>query len=712
MKKRLYRSEQPISKKTTIFSRYNLLVRLIALGLVLLFVSTALTSVMIFSKSYDSLQETTVSAMESIGRTIHDTLNEYMDIFQEIALTCIATPYTYEPYMLAAIETEPSNFGLLYAQELLRGYHLSMPMVSDISLFYNASQKVLFTSRDITTSNTGTQAGYAPYSVYARLSIPHLSQEAFFETLSSLEKPVFYTNDTLLERGEMMYLVPLSIKRGVESRRVLMISITADSFKKAIEGTLANNYAVESISWMDTCIYHQSADEFSHRYTYSDPHSFSVTLAMPDSLYQSIFGNYSSSVVRLAIMSAILCSGAIGLYIAFSYAPINKIVKQTGANVTVDELSAVQNYINSKEQNEIELRAELDGEREISRLKELEMMLLGLSVNDSFSSLLCSTSPYYYAAVSPLTAIPAVNDSISRLQQAGNVIAFEQFRSGYLVMIVGADNDHAQETIREAILAAIGGSIHLGIGGASTNAGQLHCSYLDAIISLNQHGSTTATELFPSVFTQQDFDAFSAHVAANDAAAVQTASMLFDRLDALENSVLLYWYNNVHLVEVFCSILSQYGYRINASSLLLNSSQRGVAQIRTAFLSMLEQLLSEGPQEETTLEKELKDNIIQYIHDNLSNEVLCINDISDTFNLSSVTVSKLIREKTGMYFKRYLTQARLEMAKDLLASGKGSVQDIAQQCGFSSASYFIRVFKNETGATPLQYRTSAQSSAD
>ena len=65
-----------------------------------------------------------------------------------------------------------------------------------------------------------------------------------------------------------------------------------------------------------------------------------------------------------------------------------------------------------------------------------------------------------------------------------------------------------------------------------------------------------------------------------------------------------------------------------------------------------------------------------------------------------------------MYFKRYLTQARLEMAKDLLASGKGSVQDIAQQCGFSSAPYFIRVFKNETGATPLQYRTSAQSSAD
>lgn len=707
MKKRMRRSEQPLSTKTTIFSRYNLLIRLIALGLVLLFISTTLTSVMIFSRSYASLQETTVLAMESIASTIHDTMDEYMDIFAEIALNCIATPYTYEPYLLSVTENGPSNFA--YVQELLRGYHLSMPMVSGISIFYNASQKVLYNAN---TSTDNSQILWSPYSMYYHSVIPDLPYDAFLETLTSLDKPMFYTNSVFLERGEMLYLFPLSIKKGVDSRRVLMISITNESFKKAIEGTLAKNYTVESVYWMDTCVYYQPCAEHDHRYTYSDPYSFSITLAMPNSMYQSIFGNYASSVLRLAIMSAILCSGAIGLYVAFSYSPINKIVKQTGANVTVDELSAVQNYINNKEQNEIELRAELDSERDISRQKELEMMLLGLSAGDSFSSLLGSVSPYYYAAVTPLTDIPAVNDTIGRLQQGGDVTAFEQFRSGYLVMIAGADHDHAQDEIREAILSVIGSSTALGIGRASTNAGQLHCSYLDAIISLNQHGNAAVTELFPALFTQQDFDAFSAHVAANDTAAVQTACLLFDRLDSMKNSVLLYWYNNVHLIEVLCSILSKYGYRVDASWLLFNGSQHGVAQIRASFLSMLEQLLSEGPQEETTLEKELKDNIIQYIHDNLSNEVLCINDISDTFNLSSVTVSKLIREKTSMYFKRYLTQARLEMAKDFLASGKDSVQEIAQQCGFSSASYFIRVFKNETGATPLQYRLSVQNSMD
>ena len=706
MKKRL-RHANPHTGKTTIFSRYNLLMRLISLGLVLMLIITALTSVVIFTKSYNTLQETTVSTMESIGRTIHDTLNEYMDIFQEIALTCIATPYTYEPYMLAESGNEPNNYGLLYAQELLRGYHLSMPMVSGISIFYNASRNVLYTPNDISA-----QAVWVPYSVYSRIAIPDLPYESYLETLSSLEKPGFYISETLLERGEMLYLIPLSIKKGVESRRVLMISVTVDSFKKAIEGTLANSYTVESISWMDNCIYHQPADETSHRYTYIDPYSFSVTLSMPDKLYQSIFSNYSSSVMRLAIMSAILCSVAIGLYIAFSYSPINKIVKKTGANVTVDELSAVQSYIDSKEQNELELRAELENEREISRLKELEMMLLGLSSNASMHSILSQKTPYYYVAVSLLSSFPAVNDTICKLQKAEGITAFEQFRSGFLVMIVGAEDDHAKEAVERTILSRIGSNVAVGIGCASSDVDELHCSYLEAIINLNQHGNTSVNDLFPSLFSEEDFDVFSAHVAANDVSAIQTASMLFDRLDKLANSVLLYWYNHVHLIEILCNILSKYGYSVNASSLLLNTSQHSVSLIRASFLSMLEQLLKEGPQKETTQEKELKDNIVRYIHDNLSNEVLCINDIADTFNLSNVTISKLIHDKTNMHFKRYLTQIRLDMAKDLLASGKESVQDIAQQCGFSSASYFIRVFKNETGVTPLQYRLSAQNSMD
>ena len=76
---------------------------------------------------------------------------------------------------------------------------------------------------------------------------------------------------------------------------------------------------------------------------------------------------------------------------------------------------------------------------------------------------------------------------------------------------------------------------------------------------------------------------------------------------------------------------------------------------------------------------------------------------------SPSTASKIIRDKTRMNFKRYLTHVRLECAKNLLNGTEKSIQNIAVECGFSSSSYFIRVFKTEIGITPLQYRNSLRS---
>ncbi|MCI8927896.1 MAG: helix-turn-helix transcriptional regulator [Lachnospiraceae bacterium] len=34
-----------------------------------------------------------------------------------------------------------------------------------------------------------------------------------------------------------------------------------------------------------------------------------------------------------------------------------------------------------------------------------------------------------------------------------------------------------------------------------------------------------------------------------------------------------------------------------------------------------------------------------------------------------------------------------------------SLREIAQKCGFQNYNYFLTVFKNTTGVTPMQYRT-------
>ena len=43
-------------------------------------------------------------------------------------------------------------------------------------------------------------------------------------------------------------------------------------------------------------------------------------------------------------------------------------------------------------------------------------------------------------------------------------------------------------------------------------------------------------------------------------------------------------------------------------------------------------------------------------------------------------------------------------AKQLLASGSGTIEEISRLCGFRSSGYFCRMFRKHTGLTPGQYR--------
>lgn len=52
----------------------------------------------------------------------------------------------------------------------------------------------------------------------------------------------------------------------------------------------------------------------------------------------------------------------------------------------------------------------------------------------------------------------------------------------------------------------------------------------------------------------------------------------------------------------------------------------------------------------------------------------------------------------------YINECRIARAKELLLLNYLSLEEIAESCGFSSASYLCRVFKKHTGQTTAQYR--------
>lgn len=74
------------------------------------------------------------------------------------------------------------------------------------------------------------------------------------------------------------------------------------------------------------------------------------------------------------------------------------------------------------------------------------------------------------------------------------------------------------------------------------------------------------------------------------------------------------------------------------------------------------------------------------------------------YNVSESYLSKLFRRYTGHSFTHYLNFVRLKKSIELLEQTDLSIGEIALSCGFNSHTYFCRLFKNNFGYTPLQYR--------
>lgn len=95
---------------------------------------------------------------------------------------------------------------------------------------------------------------------------------------------------------------------------------------------------------------------------------------------------------------------------------------------------------------------------------------------------------------------------------------------------------------------------------------------------------------------------------------------------------------------------------------------------------------------------------LEYI-DNHYMEDVTLEDVADQIGFSKYHFSRLFKQYTNYTFCDYLTYRRIKVAEDYLASPDYSVTEVAMQAGFSSISTFNRLFKQQKGCTPSEYRS-------
>lgn len=94
---------------------------------------------------------------------------------------------------------------------------------------------------------------------------------------------------------------------------------------------------------------------------------------------------------------------------------------------------------------------------------------------------------------------------------------------------------------------------------------------------------------------------------------------------------------------------------------------------------------------------------ICFIGENISWDIR-LADVCRAVNVSKFYLCRSFKEHTGMTVMEYILNTRIVLAKNELKKTSLSIMEISARCGFSSTSYFCRVFREKEGCTPLQYR--------
>ena len=104
-----------------------------------------------------------------------------------------------------------------------------------------------------------------------------------------------------------------------------------------------------------------------------------------------------------------------------------------------------------------------------------------------------------------------------------------------------------------------------------------------------------------------------------------------------------------------------------------------------------------------TKEDSVADQICTYI-DSHFKEDIHRDELAELVFLNTDYMSRIFKKEKGVSISNYILQKRVDEAKKLLCGSSLPINTVSLHIGYSNFSYFTKMFKENTGLTPLEYR--------
>ena len=132
----------------------------------------------------------------------------------------------------------------------------------------------------------------------------------------------------------------------------------------------------------------------------------------------------------------------------------------------------------------------------------------------------------------------------------------------------------------------------------------------------------------------------------------------------------------------------------------MGSSVKIHAMMRQAEFEFTERVHNIAKNEyKNELVEHTKNYLFQHMH-----EDIVIGEIGKHIGVNTSYLSALFRRTEGITIQQYISKEKVRLAENMLRYSEYEVGAISNYLSFCSQSYFGRVFKEQTGYSPVQYR--------
>ena len=168
--------------------------------------------------------------------------------------------------------------------------------------------------------------------------------------------------------------------------------------------------------------------------------------------------------------------------------------------------------------------------------------------------------------------------------------------------------------------------------------------------------------------------------------------------DSDRNGAVSVPFNKVIQIDEFESIADDV---VRICDLALCSDGYATAKAETLLKLLLVKIAEAS--DESALPLRMTETLDDYIREHASEEI-SNTEVGAIFGYHPFYVSTVMKEKRGVTLHQYVLAYRMRLAKNLLECTDKTIAEIAEETGFTDASYFTKSFKAAFGKTPKEWR--------